>query len=163
MKRLHNRLNFIPSVHPIGFKCFTCVLPLDIKNPPWALRIPSPSELISSDGMNSMSLMEWSDHLAWDRSRLPKIMSCLPNIPREGRWFFLRPPHFSRKIIINETEKCLIVGFRLSVFLSNFFLNFLDLPVTYQGEISGEPIFKTDVYDFPFPAALSTERPQKLL
>ena len=58
MKRLHDRLNFILSVHPIGFKCFTCVLPLDIKNPSRALRIPSLSELISSNGMHSMSLME---------------------------------------------------------------------------------------------------------
>ena len=41
-----NRLNFISSVHPIGFKCF---LPnLEIKNPSRALRILSLSELISS-------------------------------------------------------------------------------------------------------------------
>ena len=43
------------------------------------------------------------------------------------------------------------------------FLNFLHLPVTYQGEISGEHIFNTDEYDFPFSAALSTGPPQNPL
>ena len=51
-----NRLNFISSVYLIGFKCFSPNL--EIKNPSRALRILSLSELISSYGMSSMSLME---------------------------------------------------------------------------------------------------------
>ena len=70
-------------------------------------------------------------HRAWDRSRLPEIMSCLPNKPREGRrFFFLRPFTFQERS--DEMEKCLIVVFWLSVFLSNFlFFNFLHLPGKY--------------------------------
>ena len=41
-----NRLNFISSAHPIGFKCFAFIL--DIKNPSRALLLPSLSGLISS-------------------------------------------------------------------------------------------------------------------
>ena len=43
----------------------------------------------------------WYFHRAWDRSRLPEIMSCFPNIPREG-WVFFPLLHFSRKIWWNE-------------------------------------------------------------
>lgn len=57
------------SVHPIGFKCF--FLPnLEIKNTSRALRILSLSELISSNGMSSLSLMEWSGREKWSENNL---------------------------------------------------------------------------------------------
>ena len=63
-----NRLNFISSVYPIGFKFF---LPnLEIKNLSRALRILSLSKLISSYRMSSMSLMEWSGREKWSEKIL---------------------------------------------------------------------------------------------
>ena len=44
------------------------VLPSDIKNPSRALRILSLSELISSNGMSSMSLMERSGREKWSET-----------------------------------------------------------------------------------------------
>ena len=66
---LVNRLNLISSVHPIGFKCFFFAN-LEIKNTSRALRILSLSELISSNGMSSLSLMEWSGREKWSEKNL---------------------------------------------------------------------------------------------
>ena len=64
----------------------------------------------------------WYFHRAWDRSRLPEIMSCFPNIPREGRVFFLS---FTFQERSDEMKKLFDrLDFWLSVYLSNLFFEF---------------------------------------
>ena len=61
-----NRLNFMSSVHSIGYKRFA--FGYYIKNPSRALRILSLSELISSKGMSSLSLKERSRREKWSET-----------------------------------------------------------------------------------------------
>ena len=67
-----NRLSFIASVHPIGFK--NLALEIKIRNSSLASQMPSQSELMSFGGMSSLLLIEWPGRVKGSETAVDRSM-----------------------------------------------------------------------------------------